>query len=138
MSTRDRRRWPLTTPRRRHGGLRLRAHQPGVVEDSPGRRSGCWRALAAPQNAEKENPMPKPLQDKAALVAGGSRGIGAAIATTVAAFGGLDVLVDNAGTAIPKKFEDTTRDEMNRVIDINVRGTFVATQAAPPTSPART
>src|SRR3989449_4150512 len=33
-------------------------------------------------------------------------------------------------TAIPKTFEETTLDEMDRVIDINVRGTLVATQAA--------
>jgi 3-oxoacyl-[acyl-carrier protein] reductase len=49
---------------------------------------------------------------------------------TVAAFGGIDVLVNNAGTAIPKKFEDTTLDELERVININVRGTMVATHAA--------
>jgi len=30
--------------------------------------------------------------------------------------------VNNAGTAIPKTFEETTLDEMDRVIDINVRG----------------
>jgi 3-oxoacyl-[acyl-carrier protein] reductase len=38
--------------------------------------------------------------------------------------------VNNAGTAIPKKFEDATLEELDRVIDINVRGVFVATQAA--------
>jgi 3-oxoacyl-[acyl-carrier protein] reductase len=38
--------------------------------------------------------------------------------------------VNNAGTAIPKKFEETTLEELDRLIDINVRGTFVATQAA--------
>ena len=54
----------------------------------------------------------------------------AAIEKTVAAFGGFDVLVNNAGTAIPKKFEDTTIEELDRVIDINLRGAFVATQAA--------
>jgi NAD(P)-dependent dehydrogenase (short-subunit alcohol dehydrogenase family) len=31
---------------------------------------------------------------------------------------------------IPKPFAETTLDEMDRVIDINVRGTLVATQAA--------
>src|SRR2546426_8944967 len=54
----------------------------------------------------------------------------AAVEKTVATFGRLDVLVNNAGTAIPKTFEETTLEEMDRVIDINVRGVFVTTQAA--------
>jgi 3-oxoacyl-[acyl-carrier protein] reductase len=56
--------------------------------------------------------------------------IGGAVAKVVAAFGQLDILVNNAGTAIPKPFEETTLEEMDRVININVRGVFVATHAA--------
>src|SRR6202051_2383997 len=127
--------------------------------------------------------MSKQLEGKIALITGGSRGIGAAIAKRLAAdgadvaitytkgadaaasvveeieragrkaiaiqadaadadavkaavektfatFGRLYVLVNNAGTAIPKPFEEATLEEMDRVLDINVRGVYVATQAA--------
>jgi 3-oxoacyl-[acyl-carrier protein] reductase len=53
-----------------------------------------------------------------------------AVEQTVATFGRLDVLVNNAGTAIPKTFEETTLEEMDRVIDINFRGILATTQAA--------
>src|SRR5271166_2379712 len=115
--------------------------------------------------------MQKKLEGKIALITGGSRGIGAAIAKrlaadgaslaityskgadaaasvvkeiegaggkaiaiqadaadagavtsavdkTVATFGRLDVLVNNAGTAIPKPFEQSTLEEIDRMFDI--------------------
>jgi 3-oxoacyl-[acyl-carrier protein] reductase len=53
-----------------------------------------------------------------------------AVEKAVATFGRLDVLVNNAGTAIPKPFEEATQEEMDRVVDINIRGIFATTQAA--------
>jgi 3-oxoacyl-[acyl-carrier protein] reductase len=54
----------------------------------------------------------------------------AAVEKTVATFGRLDILVNNAGTAIPKKFEEATLEELDRLIGLNVRGVFIATKAA--------
>src|SRR5260370_12301313 len=53
-----------------------------------------------------------------------------AVDRTVSHFGQLDVLVNNAGTVIPMKVEETTLADFDRVFAVNVRGTFVATQTA--------
>src|ERR1700751_2903994 len=59
-----------------------------------------------------------------------AKAVNAAVEQTVKTFGQLDILVNNAGTAIPKPFEETTLEEMDQMIDLNLRGAFVATQAA--------
>ena len=53
-----------------------------------------------------------------------------AVDQAAAKFGTIDILVNNAGTAIPKPFEESSAMELDRVIAINIRGTFAATQAA--------
>jgi 3-oxoacyl-[acyl-carrier protein] reductase len=54
----------------------------------------------------------------------------AAVDKTVSTLGRLDVLVNNAGTAIPGKFEDASIEDLDRVINLNIRGTLLATHAA--------
>jgi 3-oxoacyl-[acyl-carrier protein] reductase len=59
-----------------------------------------------------------------------AKAVKSAVDMAAATFGQLDILVNNAGTAIPKPFEEATLEEMDRVIDINIRGVYIATQAA--------
>ncbi|WP_294569915.1 SDR family NAD(P)-dependent oxidoreductase [uncultured Arthrobacter sp.] len=47
-------------------------------------------------------------------------------------FGGVDVLVNNAGVFTPKGFLDHTPEDLERYLDPIVRGTFFASQAAVP------
>jgi 3-oxoacyl-[acyl-carrier protein] reductase len=56
--------------------------------------------------------------------------VNASVEKTAATFGRIDILVNNAGTAIPKPFEETTLEDMDHMIALNIRGAFVATQAA--------
>lgn len=52
------------------------------------------------------------------------------VADHVAAFGGLDVMVANAGITLIAKFMDTTPEILNRTLDINLKGVFHCYQAA--------
>jgi meso-butanediol dehydrogenase / (S,S)-butanediol dehydrogenase / diacetyl reductase len=54
----------------------------------------------------------------------------AAIAQAVNAYGGLDVLVNAAGTIVRANAEATSDDDWMRVINVNVTGTFYMCRAA--------
>jgi cyclopentanol dehydrogenase len=61
----------------------------------------------------------------------------AMIDRAVARFGGLDVLVNNAGVGIGKTAEETSEEEWDRILGINAKGTYLATKYAVPHLRAR-
>ena len=55
-----------------------------------------------------------------------------AVATTVSAFGGIDVLVNNAGIYFIRSLEDTTLEAFNKLMSINVTGTWLGAKYVVP------
>jgi 3-oxoacyl-[acyl-carrier protein] reductase len=53
------------------------------------------------------------------------------VAKTIGTFGAIDILVNNAGTGIFAPIEQFSLEDFEKLIAINVRGLFVATQEAP-------
>lgn len=53
-----------------------------------------------------------------------------AVAETVEAFGRLDILVANAGIAVFDGATDISMEDLNRTIDVNIRGAYVAAREA--------
>lgn len=55
--------------------------------------------------------------------------VDAVVAKTVAQFGHIDVLVNNAGITMDARLQKMTFEQFDRVIDVNLRGVFHCTQA---------
>jgi 3-oxoacyl-[acyl-carrier protein] reductase/pteridine reductase len=55
-----------------------------------------------------------------------------AVGATVATFGGLDVLVNNAGAFETAKLEEITAEQWDAIFAVNTRGPFLMAQAAHP------
>jgi NAD(P)-dependent dehydrogenase (short-subunit alcohol dehydrogenase family) len=100
------------------------------------------------------------LKDKVAVVTGGARGIGAAtvklfeqcgakvtvldlangcdvtderqVERAYAALGGMDILVNSAGSAVRKPAVELSGEEWDRVLDLNLKATFICSRHAMP------
>lgn len=59
-----------------------------------------------------------------------ARAITAAVERTVSALGGIDILVNNAGIAVIGSLDEYRLEDFDRTLSVNVRGVFVAIQAA--------
>ncbi|KPF72262.1 3-oxoacyl-ACP reductase [Bosea sp. AAP35] len=82
------------------------------------------QAVAAIGAPEATLALHSDISDPAALEA--------AFAVLIGRFGRLDALVNNAGTAVFKPLLETTLEEWNRVLAVNLTGPFLATQLAAP------
>jgi glucose 1-dehydrogenase len=58
-----------------------------------------------------------------------SADVNATVAAVVKKFGGIDVLMNNAGVSIAGDFLDITEADYDKVIDINLKGSFLMLQA---------
>ena len=67
-----------------------------------------------------------------ALSAGDPSACSAAVAAAVDCFGGLQILVNNAGVGIPSNVVDTTDEDWDTIIGTNLSAVFHLTRAALP------
>ncbi len=84
--------------------------------------------------------LPDRLDQSAAEMGNGTIGVvcdvtdkaavAAAFERVTTQFGRLDILVNSAGICIWAKGEEMTEEEWDKVMDINLKGTFLCTQAA--------
>jgi len=59
-----------------------------------------------------------------------ARALVAAVEQTVSELGGIDILINSAGIAVMANIEDFRLEDLDRILAVNVRAVFVATQAA--------
>lgn len=92
-----------------------------------------WNVAATMRTPSKEQELsPGPRLIKPALDVTDKASIEAAIATTEATFGPIDVFVNNAGFGLSGSFESITDEQIRRQFDTNVFGLMDAVRAILP------
>jgi 3-oxoacyl-[acyl-carrier protein] reductase len=99
-------------------------------------REGAHVALTYAGNTEKANETAEEAQAsgvKALSIKADSadtEAVIAAVERTVQELGGIDILVNNAGIAVVGPIDSYRLEDFDRILAVNVRAVFVATQAA--------
>ena len=63
---------------------------------------------------------------------GSTRDIDGMVAATVEQFGGIDIVVNNAATALSQPLGEITEDALSKALEVNLRGPIFLLQAATP------
>ena len=88
---------------------------------------------SSPQKADEVVRSIEAAEGKALAIQADSANVEAvkqAVAETVSTLGRLDILVNNAGVATIAPIDQFSMDEFDRLVAVNVKGVFVATQEA--------
>ncbi|MCW1916037.1 SDR family oxidoreductase [Luteolibacter sp. GHJ8] len=99
---------------------------------------GASVAITYERSADKAGEVVKEIEaagGKAVAFAANSadpQAVRSSIDQTVAALGGLDILVNNAGIARQGSFEEISLEDIDALLNVNVRGVILASQAAIP------
>jgi 3-oxoacyl-[acyl-carrier protein] reductase len=93
-----------------------------VISDQHARRLGETRDQLAAAHPDRVWSLPCDVTDESAVAA--------LIDGAVAAFGGIDVLINNAGLGGTSSILDITDEQWLRVLDVTLNGTFRCTRAA--------
>ena len=99
---------------------------------APRVRRWCWPGGAAPSSDEVAGALDAGRTLVQETDVGDQAAVGALVDAAVARFGGLDVLVNNAGTATFGPFVTSPEDTWHKTMRTNVDGVFYASRAALP------
>lgn len=103
---------------------------------------GCATVIAdmAAEEAEKTMAEAKERGGKALFIqcdVTNKRQVESMVDQAVDKFGGVDILINNAGTGAPKSFLQVSEEEWDRVLDINLKAVLFCCQAVVPVMIAR-